>query len=187
MKSLKTIYISIFMVLILGFFNGIAWATPSAEALYWEHDLGGGLWWKYDYILYNTSDPIADAGYDIYWFTLNFAPPVTLTNILSPSNWDLSSDFSSYIDWVSIPVGDPPIPIADIKPGDSLSGFSFTSNVQLTSLPFAVYLTDPSGEPIPYSGNTAPVPEPSIILLLGTGLAGLVGLVGLRKRLKIIG
>lgn len=187
MKALKTICISIFMALVLSFFSNTAWATTSAQALYLESDLGGGLW-KYDYILYNTSDP----GYDIYDFTLYFDPAVTITNILLPSDWGFISNeappasgrYHNFIDWMSLLPGEP-IAGADIAPGTSLNGFSFTSDVRLASLSFDVYLTDPNPpyDPNLYSGNTASVPEPSTILLLGSGLAGLVGL---RKRFEII-
>jgi hypothetical protein len=170
MKALKTFYTSLFVLLILGFLSNTALAIPSSQALYWEYDLGGGLW-KYDYILHNTSDPIADAGYDIYDLTLYF-PGITLTNILSPSNWDLITDSSSFIDWYSKLPGEPPLG-ADIAPGTSLTGFSFLSNMQLASLSFDVYLTDPYGDPVLYSGNTAPVPEPPTLLLVASGLAGI--------------
>lgn len=170
------------MAAILCLASGIASAIPSAEALYGEHNLGGGLW-KYDYTLYNTSGPIADAGYDIYWFTLNFDPPVTLSDILFPLDWDFISDNSSFIDWNSLLPGEPPIG-ADIPPGNLLDDFSFTSNTQLASLDFDVYLTNPVGDPVLYSGKTAPIPEPSTLILLGSVLGGMALL---RKRLKVRG
>ncbi len=74
----------------------------------------------------------------------------------------------------------------DIAPGSSLSGFSFVFDYQAGALPFDVAFVNPSdpSNPAMFSGTSAPVPEPSIMLLLGAGLARLVGL---RKRLKIIG
>ena len=172
MRPLKIIFVIFLLASFIAFSSSVAQATPSTQALYWEYDLGGGLW-KYDYTLYNTSDPVADAGYDLFDFFLNF-PLVALSNILSPPDWDAVSDSSSFIDWFSLLLGEPPLG-ADIAPGSSLDDFSFTSNTQLASLSFDVLLTNPIDpeNPVLYSGNTTPIPEPATIILLSSGLAGL--------------
>lgn len=177
----KILFLSIIFAMF--FTSGIVHAIPLSQALYWEYDLGGSQW-RYDYILYNTSDPIVDAGYDIYWFTLNFDPAVNLSNILSPPDWDVISDSSSFIDWMSLIPGEPPTGV-DIAPGSSLNNFSFISDTQLASLSFDVYLTnpDPFGDPVLYSGETAPIPEPGTLLLVASGLAG-IGYFGRKRSLR---
>lgn len=181
MKLLKTMLIILISAATLNFSSAVSWAIPSAKALQQEIALGGDLW-RYDYILHNTSDPIEDDGYNLYDFFLNFSPTVTLSNILSPLNWDSISDSSSFIDWFSQVPGIPPDG-ADIAPGTSLSGFSFTSNTQLASLSFNAYFTNPIGDPVLYTGSSAPVPEPNTIMLLASGLAGL-GFLTRKRYLK---
>ena len=65
MKFLRHVCIGVFVVTLFTFLSGAAYAIPSAEFTYIETDIGGGIW-QYDYTLFNTSDPIGDAGFDLY-------------------------------------------------------------------------------------------------------------------------
>jgi hypothetical protein len=154
-----------------------AQATPSAIATYLETELDGGLW-NYDFIVMNTSDSIVDAGCDIYDFSL-FFNDVNLTDVVSPVDWDLFTDLSSFIVWYSLLPGIPPDG-SDISPGAMLSGFQFTSDARLPDIAFDVTFVNPNDfeNPFVYSGiassTAAPVPEPGTMLLLGTGLIAVI-------------
>jgi hypothetical protein len=66
----------------------MAYAVPFAEFTYVETDLGTGMW-RYDYTLTNASDPVTDAGYDLYdvWFEFDFEATFTVLSL--PTDWDL--------------------------------------------------------------------------------------------------
>ena len=166
--------------------GGVVWATPSSQALYSWTDLGGGQW-RYDFTLYNTSDPISEAGYDLYDFYLSFDPMVTVAkvpDIGSPPDWDFFSDYSSFIQWTSSLPGEPPTG-SDIPPGGSLGGFTFISDRLLSPPYFDTYITNPitPWDPVSFSGYATPllVPEPCTLLLI---CSGLIGLVGFRRTLR---
>jgi hypothetical protein len=99
------------------------YAIPSAMANYVGVDLGGGFW-EYDYTSTNTSNPLANAGCDVYDFSPFIDPGFILSDITNPANWDQFSDSSSFITWFSLIPGEPPSG-SDIVPGTFLSGFNF--------------------------------------------------------------
>jgi hypothetical protein len=180
MTFLKTIYSSFLVILLLGFFSGIAFAIPSAEFNYVETNSGGRMW-RYDYTLFNTSDPFADVGFDLYEVFFNFDYGATLNVISLPYGWVEIQGFDFGTTFSIIP-GIPPDG-ADIAPGTSLNGFIFQFDYQAGNLPFEATIVnlDDFNNPVIYSGTSAPVPEPSTMLLLGVGMAGVALL---RKRFK---
>lgn len=175
MKSLKLLYISTFVLVLFSFLNGVAWAIPSADFLYLETDLGGGLC-RYDYTLFNISDPIADVGFDLYDVFFTFSPSATFTVASVPTGWDWL-DGAGFADIFSTSPGEPPAG-TDIAPGTSLDDFTFLFDYRAGMLPFDATFVNPidPDNPAMFSGisSPAPIPEPSSMLLLGAGMAGLL-------------
>jgi hypothetical protein len=181
MKSLKLLYISIFMLMLFGFLSGVSWAIPSADFLYTETNLGGGMW-QYDYTLFNISDQVADAGFDLYdvFFTFNTSAAFAVASV--PTGWDWL-DGAGFADMYSLNPGAPPAG-TDIAPGSSLSDFRFLFDYQAGVLPFDVTFANPvdPDNPAVFNGTSVPIPEPSTLLLIGSGITGVALL---RKRLKV--
>ena len=173
MKRKKLLFLSIFQLAVFVLFSSSVLAIPMAEISYIESDLGNGNF-QYEYILANTSDPVLDAGYDIFDFTLEFDLLTTLTIDSLPPNW-FSIDGSGFV-----------VSIADfgeeIPPGDSQSGFIFQFDDQVGDLPFLVSFTNPISpyEPVIVGGTTAPVPEPASLAMWS--MMGGIGFVARRKR-----
>ncbi len=184
MKTFKVLHIMMLGLFIGVFLNGSALATPMADFSYVETDLGGGMW-QYGYTLFNTSDPVADAGFDLYDVFFAFNSSAAFTVVSVPTGWDWNGG-SGFADMYSLNPGAPPAG-TDIAPGTSLSDFVFLFDYRAGALPFDVTFANPvdPDNPAMYSstssGTTSAVPEPSTMLLLGTGLAGIALL---RKRFK---
>jgi hypothetical protein len=178
MKQTGLIIISrafIFAILCLGLLSlpvGV-WAIPSASFLYEEENISPGVW-RYDYSLYNTSDPILDVGYNIFDVFLSFDPSRVGAILVTPDGWDGVSG-SGFIEATSQNPGLPPAG-NDIAPGGMLGTFSFLFDYRAGGLPFAVFFVNPSDPENSFSFNntslpaTAPIPEPYTLLLLGNGL-----------------
>ena len=180
MKFLRHVCVGVFVVTLFTFLSGAAYAIPSAEFTYIETNIGGGIW-QYDYTLFNTSDPIVDAGFDLYEVFFQFNPLATLSVISLPTGWAEIGGSGFEITFSTTP-GPPPLG-NDIAPATFLAGFSFQFDYQAGNLPFEATFTNPVDpfNPVVYSGTSAPVPEPATALLLGTGL---VTIAGFRRKLK---
>jgi hypothetical protein len=153
-------------------------ATPTGDLQYVETALGGGVF-RYDYTLFNSSDPGTDAGFDIFNAVL-LRSGATFSIVGLPSGWDgiAGSDFASAF---SLEPGPPPIG-ADVPPGSSLAGFVFETDVQVGNIAFELLFTNPAdpdnpvvvtGTTSPLQGPGTPVPEPASVLLFAAGLAGM--------------
>ena len=140
-----------------------AGATYSALAIYQEMEIGGGFW-EYDYTLFNQADPILEAGWDVYDFYLSIpvSIPISISSFSSPPDWSFITDQSTFIDWHSDLIGEPPEG-ADLPPGALFSGFKFLSDTRLTvPLSFEVLFANPdlTGDPVIFTGTTSPSQVP---------------------------
>lgn len=179
MNWCRTAIIFLFFCLI---FPANLMATPMTELRYVETDLGGGFW-KYDYKFYNSSDPIADAGTDMYDAMIYFDSLSTFTLLSIPAGWDII-DGAGFAELFSLSPGASPFG-TDIAPGELLGGFSFMFDYRAGNLAFDAMLVNPadpfspivvSGVTAPDASTAAPIPEPGSMLLVGTGIALIAGL-----------
>jgi hypothetical protein len=171
----------------------VAGAIPSAEFTYQDPQLDSGAW-RYDFTLFNTSDPTTDIGADLYdlFFTYDTDSGLAMVDYLLPSGWLWIAGGPGYA-FLTTTSGSPGLPPdgSDIAPGASLSGFAFWFNDQLPTLYFDVSFVNPNPDqvdPIVLTGlqsqpAPAPVPEPSTMVLLSAGLAA-GGLLRARRNKK---
>jgi hypothetical protein len=170
-----------------------AMAIPTIS--YTAHDLGSGNW-EYNYTINNDL-----VGQAIDSFTVDFAYGLysALQLDFAPTGWgnssyviDLSNALNSTDQLPSTLYGFADASNSYIAPGSFLSGFTVSFKWNLTDAdPDGVLLSPPldSGAGVLALGDQAfsytfvdfptdapaPVPEPSAILLIGLGLAGLAG------------
>ncbi|CAG1010742.1 hypothetical protein ANAEL_04014 [Anaerolineales bacterium] len=176
---MKRLSIDLFAASLFCFIAGMAWAVPATEFRYYEIDVGGGQW-KYDYTLFNRSDPTLDAGFNIFDVILKFNPSVSFSVVTLPQGWNEISG-AGFIEAFSENPGTV-FPGTDIGPGEFSRWFTFEFNARLQDLPFEATFTNPNlpDEPLVFRSTTAQIPEPSTLLLLGVGLGG--GIVIIRRR-----
>lgn len=177
MKALnRPLVLAAFLALPFLFAGGIAHAVPSVDFTYVE-TLRTDRTWQYDFTLFNTSDPILDAGVDLYEIFFTFDDTISFSIADLPAGWDAITD-TGFADLFSYMPGVPPDG-ADIAPGSFLSGFRFIFDTQLTQLAFEATLVNPDNWENPYivtgtaTPPAAPVPEPSTMILLASGILGL--------------
>jgi hypothetical protein len=173
MKPLKNVVVALLVTVSLLLSAPVAWSTPMAGISYVETGSTGA--WQYDFNFHNTSDPVADAGADLFDVFITLGSTFSPTSVAAPLGWDYFDFGWGDLEFYSSNPGIPPIGF-DIAPGSSLGGFLVVLSDQLPAgtPKFTALLVNPDGgDPIPYP---AAVPEPSTFLLLGAGLLGAIGI-----------
>ena len=153
--------------------------AQSARARYTETFLGGSLW-QYDYTFHNDSL----SGIDLYEVVIDFPTPATATVGSTAAGWT-GIPTANFVQFFSNFPGAPLNGGADIPPGDSLSGFTFTIDQQLGDTMFTANFADTNNgnAPLSFNGLTqaASAPEPGPLALLLLGASGLIAVRRTRK------
>jgi len=116
-------------------------AIPLVDIRYVETDASGGSF-RYLYTLFNRSDPVTDAGMNLFDVLLSFDPIQEGSVLALPAGWDSISG-AGFIELFSVEIGAPPDG-SDIPPGGFLSGFVLEFNYRAGPLAFE----GPGGRPV---------------------------------------
>lgn len=166
----KKILMLIKTIITLFLLSSVVFASPSANIVYNETNLGNGSW-QYDYIFHNFST----AGESLYSVWFDFAQTSTVTGSPLPTGWDGTvwegTNNTDYIDSFSTSSA---LPDYDIAAGSSLGGFSFTIDYRAGDIPYTAYFDTESGSSY-ISGTTIIVPEPisSSLFIIGGAILGI--------------
>ncbi len=177
----KMLLTAVFAVSMFLLSSAGAFAVSSADILYLETDLGGGLW-QYDYNFGNTST----AGEYLYSVFFDFAQMAEVTGAPLPTDWAgivwEGTNLTQTIDTFSMN------PASDIAASSSLGGFSFVVDYQAGNIPYTAYFTDHVRQFDMVSGTTEAqvpvVPEPISSILFLSGGAVLAARRRLMKKTK---
>lgn len=132
-----------------------------------DSSASGGLW---TYSIFNDEA----SGSSLYLSTLDLTLGAPIADVSSPAGWDFLTDYATYVSWFNEDAL-PPYE-HDVAPGNSLSGFSFTSASVVTTLaPASIaswdHALDAPGDV--FSGSALvpmAVPEPAALASLALGL-----------------
>ncbi|MEJ7710273.1 MAG: PEP-CTERM sorting domain-containing protein [Pyrinomonadaceae bacterium] len=156
--------------------------ADSIRVLYSEINLGGGLF-QYDYTFFNDLNPATFTDSNLYDVSFTLNSSATGAAVLLPSSWE-QIQATGLLNVFAVNVGAPPEG-NEIAPSTSLAGFRFLFDYRAGNLPFTASVTNPADldQPLVFNGVSAPasIPEPATLILLGTGLGGIV--LKVRKRL----
>lgn len=150
----STIIKRIQVIIITGiiFFSSTVLADPGADIVYYESDLGIGLW-RYDYTFFNISTN--DESLYSVWF--DFARESTITGMPLPEGWSGTlwegTNYSAYINTFSIS------PVNDIAAGHAMTGFSFIIDYRTGVVPYTAYFSTSEGGAAVITGTSTVADE----------------------------
>lgn len=181
MKMKKILFLTIMLGILITMVNRV-----NATIITYDLTNLGGNRWEYSYSVTNDSMSSPIEEFTIY-FDLELYENLLVGNTLN--DWDAivvqpdpEPDFEAdgFYDALALLTG--------IAPGETVSGFTVSFDWLVTGLPGYQFfeVVDPSNLEALDSGwtvTTTSVPEPGTLLLLGSGLLGLIG-IGKRLRVK---
>jgi len=171
----KALFLTIMIGILFTMVNGV-YATT---ILYDLSNLGGKRW-EYTYSVTNDSLSSSIEEFTIYF---NFGLYNNLIVGNTPADWDAIVTQPDSI------LGDgfyDAFLAEGIASGATVSGFSVSFDWLVAGIPGSQFFEVVNTSTFNFldSGNTTPVPEPGTLLLLGSGLIGLIG-IGKRLRIKV--